>query len=489
MDRVKAYIVGDSTVCAFSDGYYIPRYGYGTQLNNYFSGVEFINLAVSGRSSLSFLTDSFGNYQRLLSELGAGDFLIIGFGHNDEKGEAARYTNPNKSYSDESKEGGISFKNNLYKNYILPALERGATPILCTPIVRLNFKNDYSGSSGHKTPSGVFEGGDYAEAIRSLGKDAGVTVIDLTSATRQNYIELGAERAQNYHAFASCKGGVRRGLDTTHINKFGAKRVAYYFASQLKNSACPLKDYLIDELVAPEYDRDFADAINKDYREPEYKPFSPVDRSKNWAVEREGWFGTAFGDLDKALEAPHGHFDIRTEGEKFKISCFASGKIGDSEGIAAIFYRLPADCNFEFSATAEVESFANENQNGFGAMLRDTIYIDKSDSSIKDNYVAAGVFGGGGELGAIYCRQNEKIAPSGRRASGDFSSGSRHIVKIKKTNQAVELQFDEARFTYTDFDFVAVDNEFVYLTLYAAKNVKVIFDDVELKVTGKSVSA
>ncbi|MCR4944187.1 MAG: hypothetical protein K5986_07010, partial [Clostridium sp.] len=44
-----------STVSAFNDTYYYPRYGYGTQLQQYFNIDNFKveNLALSGRSSKS----------------------------------------------------------------------------------------------------------------------------------------------------------------------------------------------------------------------------------------------------------------------------------------------------------------------------------------------------------------------------------------------------------------------------------------------------
>ncbi len=81
----KIYVVGDSTVCSFSDSYYLPRYGYGTQLYNYFNVQEnqVNNLALSGRSSWSFTYET--NYTTLKSSIGAGDYLIIGFGHNDQQ--------------------------------------------------------------------------------------------------------------------------------------------------------------------------------------------------------------------------------------------------------------------------------------------------------------------------------------------------------------------------------------------------------------------
>ena len=121
----KIFVVGDSTLSSFSDAYYMPRYGYGTRLQDYLDSkkVEVINLAMSGRSSKSFTTEA--NYQTLKNNIKKGDFLIIGFGHNDEKAEEARYTNPNGS-----KEEAGSFKNSLYENYVKLALDKKATPIL-----------------------------------------------------------------------------------------------------------------------------------------------------------------------------------------------------------------------------------------------------------------------------------------------------------------------------------------------------------------------
>ena len=61
----KLFIVGDSTLSKFDDrSYYYPRYGYGTQLSYYLNDeIEVINLALSGRSSKSYLNEN--NYQIL----------------------------------------------------------------------------------------------------------------------------------------------------------------------------------------------------------------------------------------------------------------------------------------------------------------------------------------------------------------------------------------------------------------------------------------
>lgn len=142
----KIYLVGDSTVCDFGStdkALYIPRYGYGTQIQEYINidKANVINIALSGRSSYSFTKE---NKYSQLSNITNGDYLIIGFGHNDEKYEADRYSDPTLSSSDTSTMIGtynaqrpVSFKYILKHYYIDLAVSKGATPILCTPIVRL----------------------------------------------------------------------------------------------------------------------------------------------------------------------------------------------------------------------------------------------------------------------------------------------------------------------------------------------------------------
>ena len=222
----KIYVVGDSTFSSFSDPYYYPRYGIGTKLQDYLNPkkVEVINLAMSGRSSKSFLTEA--NYKTLVQNIKKGDYLVIGFGHNDEKTEEARYTNPNGS-----KEEKGSFKNSLYENYIKVALDKKATPVLCTPIVRRAPGKAYEGSYVHITKdTPEFKGGDYPKAIRELGKETGVLVVDNTAYTKELYEKLGDDGTVNFHAWLGHKPA---SVDNTHLNTYGASVLAYHVIEQI----------------------------------------------------------------------------------------------------------------------------------------------------------------------------------------------------------------------------------------------------------------
>lgn len=179
-DKKTIWVIGDSTVSSFNDDYYYPRYGYGTQLQNYFDSniYEVKNLALSGRSSKSYIKDP--EYNILLDGMKDGDYLFIGFGHNDEKLEQERYTNPNGTYLDQG-----SFANSLYENYIKKAEEVGCNVVLCTPIVRRTAEATWPNSNLHITATnGQYVGGDYPQAIRDLGKALNIPVVDMTSLTK-----------------------------------------------------------------------------------------------------------------------------------------------------------------------------------------------------------------------------------------------------------------------------------------------------------------
>ena len=242
---MKVYIVGDSTVCEYDCdfGDLTCRNGYGMRIKEYLVGVETVDLALSGRSSRSFIGEK--NYSVLKDSLSAGDYLVIGFGHNDQKHDD-RFSYPDKS---ENVEG--SFKYYLYHFYIKSALERGAIPVICTPIARLRDDFDYSGVGGHVTQTdGRFTGGDYPAAIRELAAGKGVTLVDMTKSTVALYKSMPLERVKKlFNADATKPDGV----DHTHLNGYGARYMAYIFCKLLTETDCPLKNYVDESRLSPPF--------------------------------------------------------------------------------------------------------------------------------------------------------------------------------------------------------------------------------------------
>lgn len=484
----KIYVVGDSTVCDYTvppqtglDSGYMPRYGYATQLYKYLNcrPRQIVNLAASGRSSLDFL--ALPNYATVKNNISAGDYLIIGFGHNDEKhADPARYTNPNKSCTDASAADGVSFQYNLYENYIKPARSVGATPILCTPIVRYDRNGGYSGAFVHIT-----EHGDYADAIRTLGKAVSVTVIDLTEITKAIYL-ADNNAARYFHAHNSCEGNVPCGMDGTHLNRYGAKTVAYHLARALLKTDCPLKAHVLANAPAPTMQSDFPSAINIGYVRPEYKPFAPSMRSSNYSIAAQGWYGTAMGDL---VGSSLSSFKVSEAGGVFTVSAADNqGKICDgADGFAAAFMQIGSGKNFIATAKALVEQVTENAGNGsaFGLMLRDDIYIDTVKDGLNSTYLAAGVID---NKTAIFSRESRSLFKQSNSVRVEV--GSVFDLSIERNGQKLYLtvaggaQKFAREYSDLQIGLKAVDAEFMYLCLFAAGGLTVRFSDVAVRITG-----
>ena len=123
---VTVFMIGDSTMANKDTTGGKQERGWGMMLQQYFkSGVVVDNHAVNGRSSKSFIDE--GRWDVVLSKMKPGDYVIIQFGHNDEKPAADRHTDP-----------GTTFDANL-RRFVLESRARGGIPILCNAVVRRNF--------------------------------------------------------------------------------------------------------------------------------------------------------------------------------------------------------------------------------------------------------------------------------------------------------------------------------------------------------------
>ena len=181
-EKNKIFIVGDSTACKYGsdDNYAVPRAGWGMYLDMFTHDAEVVDLAKSGRSSKSLTVED--EYKTLLNDMGKGDYLLIQFGLNDAKKSSeediqTRYTDPE---GDKDTEG--SFKNSLYKNYVVPAIEKGAKPILITPISRRSFNDDGTVKDTH---------GLYDDCVRELAKELDIPCVDATKLTAELYKDEG----------------------------------------------------------------------------------------------------------------------------------------------------------------------------------------------------------------------------------------------------------------------------------------------------------
>ncbi len=218
MNRI--FYIGDSTV-QFNKIDTYPQTGMSQGLTRYTDkNVTVLSYARNGRSTKSFLDE--GRFAPVQAEMGQGDYLLIQFGHNDEKADPARHTD---AYG--------SFQDNL-RFFIREARKAGAYPVLITPIARRLFTEDGTFRPGSH--------GDYPDAIRQVGAEEQVPVADLTTLTEAYIAELGDEPSKPLYMWPK---------DNTHLKPEGAVRMAGFLAQEFQRLGAPY-DGLLYVATEPE---------------------------------------------------------------------------------------------------------------------------------------------------------------------------------------------------------------------------------------------
>lgn len=485
------YVVGDSTACDYSaklDVAYLPRYGFGTQLANYINcnPSQIKNLALSGRSSLSFLTED--NYKTVLKpNIKEGDYLIIAFGHNDEKvGEEERYTDPTGSHTEATKNGSPSFQYVLYENYVKLATDAKATPILCTPIVRYDSTGSYTGSKVHDTSTG-----NYSAAVRTLAAATQTALVDLTEITKAIYKADNTE-AQYFHSHSSYLGEKEEdkptGRDDTHLNMYGAKVVAYALLKNLPDG-CTLKDNVITNAAAPTHEADYASAIRADYVRPDYTAptlGTPIATTTGDVK----WYASAFGDLGTNNSSK---FEMTYEDGVFTVGSAKDGEktygkiTKDGDGIVAVFVQIPVNKNFTISARVKLTATEGaNNQSGFGIMLRDDMYVTSNFKNLKSNFAAVGALNATSAT-AIFTRESENLA-SETEMTTTINTTATYQLSLTRSGQNTIVYFgddtNQYSQSYKDFKMNLVDSEYMYLCLFANRGLVAQFSNVNFMILG-----
>lgn len=290
------FLAGDSTVKTYEDGQYIGGWG---QFLSLFLGDEVIvkNAAHGGRSSRSFINEgrlydiegsSFTFSQNggnsIADEIKAGDYLFIQFGHNDDDTKAAssystmydrmvplgepdangiyptipaekmpttylpeEYTSKATDSEESTALSTIAKYGSEYyaygsgtykwylKQYIDFAREKGAIPVLVTPVARVKFNSQGEIIGGAGLHGDNFA---YVQAVRQLAEEENCLLIDLfadskeiletATSTYANYLmalkpnELTGAWPSGYDAtYGNTEAGYT-GIEATHYNKYGA---------------------------------------------------------------------------------------------------------------------------------------------------------------------------------------------------------------------------------------------------------------------------
>jgi lysophospholipase L1-like esterase len=122
---MKIILLGDSTIQTYPADRY-PQTGWGQVFPRFLKReVEVLNFGKGGCSTKSFHDE--GRLKSALTYLKAGDYVFIQFGHNDQKFEVYRKTEPFTSYLD------------YLKIYLNEIKNKGGNPVLLSSIYRRHF--------------------------------------------------------------------------------------------------------------------------------------------------------------------------------------------------------------------------------------------------------------------------------------------------------------------------------------------------------------
>jgi lysophospholipase L1-like esterase len=223
------YLAGDSTVV---DQDKEPWAAWGQMIPLFFNDrISIANEAESGETIKSFVGER--RLAKVMSTIRPGDYLMIQFGHNDQK--------PGAGYVPAE----TDFKTILL-DYIAQARAHGATPILVTPMNRRDF--DADGKI-------VQTLGDYPAALREVAKDQHLALIDLNASSKILFETLGD--AGTIHAFVHYPANTFPNQpdelkDNTHFNSYGAYELARIIIQSIRDQHLPLEPYL--RLPIPPFD-------------------------------------------------------------------------------------------------------------------------------------------------------------------------------------------------------------------------------------------
>lgn len=357
------YLAGDSTVQTY-DPYWLPQAGWGQMISSFFSyDVIFKNHAIGGRSTKNFISE--GRLDEVLRAIKPGDYFLIQFGHNDATISVPdRYAAP------------ADYKNYL-KTYINGAKQRGATPILVTPMGRRSF-NAETGKFNVSFP-------EYVQAMKEVAQELDVDLVDLSTLSIAYYDSIGpaASLSVFLHVPAGVYGAFPNGsADDTHFQEYGAIQIARLLSGGIKQLDLPLAQS-VKEIELP--------------AEIPVKPTGLVAGSISNAGAMLKWDNVATADIYKvyrklSTEPDSAYTMVGTstiptlelgglvEGNSYFVQVTAVNGKGESAPSDPIFIKTKsAAYKYDFGTIGGVV------EEGYNEVTRNTIYTTERGYGITDS--------------------------------------------------------------------------------------------------------
>ena len=333
----KIHTIGDSTMADYNQNEPDQKgmYGWGQVFGDYFSnGMTVKNWGDRGESARSFYRKF---WSKTKTEIKKGDYVLIQFGHNDQK----------------------SVTTDVYREYlsrfICETRELGATPILVTSICRKLFegtKISRLGRIDNGKAHGVDENDhtyDYPYHMKKVADSLKVECLDLTTACKEYMESWGPEGCKQFFP----AGG------STHTNELGA-RVNAQLVAQLMYKANILKKYInISQISLPKNNGKITAVTNAKNES------DSAEEDWNYYMVKTGADGFAvFGNLSgENLAVPEGliAYGVIQGTEKHLMKLVKVGKVIPAQ--VGIIVRGKPNTEYSLTATTEAPMFKRQKQN------------------------------------------------------------------------------------------------------------------------------
>ena len=313
----KVHTLGDSTMAPYDEKATVTR-GWGMYFGQFLTnGWTSINYAKGGRDTYSGYSEL---WQTAKKQVQAGDYVIITFGHNDEKNSGmdgyqlkAYYESIGDATAAAAVDVRGSIPSTTYKQNLSKIVDEvkalGAIPIICSPVcrsyftggkIRRNGRHDLGDSYKVLTENGPKDGTklaeddhtmDYAYHSQKVAEEKGISFIDLTNATKTLYESYGSQQ--------KCEAALFDGQGSTHFNTTGALLVARECARLMK-----AQGILADDIVLPT-DLSVSPATGDSVDEKDFSLSWPLGKGTDDAtaaeVKTEGLFSVAEFDYGKLI--------------------------------------------------------------------------------------------------------------------------------------------------------------------------------------------
>ena len=217
-ERPTLYIIGDSTVRNTNK----EQWGWGTLISDFLDSnkIAVSNQAMAGRSTRTFVKEK--RWDKVLSTLKAGDFVIMQFGHNEGSKpdtSSAGYRGVLRGTGNETVD--LSWKDSTIetvhtygwylKKFVNDAKAKGAIPIICSMIPRNQWDNTIKGDTTSKKIVRRANN-DFGKWAKEVAESEGAYFIDLNAISADKYDNLGPDEVKKFFPG-----------DHTHTNEAGAR--------------------------------------------------------------------------------------------------------------------------------------------------------------------------------------------------------------------------------------------------------------------------